>query len=188
MAELQIISDAGRDAGRRRLVNCRCACGTAFVARLDNVKAGRVKRCPDCRHLPEIDRPTLELQPQPEPTSTVLPTNATPPADYPLAVKTVEWYRQEIATKDEAIRKLDQQLSALTVLLAANGVQPGSFDQKSDAQQFRETVLTANTLRKEKKRLENELHALESVKAKLPVLSPMQSVMQRAASLRGQKQ
>jgi hypothetical protein len=181
VADIQIISDAGRDARRRRVVKCRCACGVEFVARLDNVKAGHTKRCPNCKggHLPEAIPAPPEFAPP------AAPATAAAPVEAPIEQEHNEaWYRAEIASATAALQTFDKQESDLMLLLTEEGVKPAQFDEKSAAQLYREIVQTATITRKEKKRLEGELRLLETLKAK-PTRDPMQSILDRAAKLRG---
>lgn len=176
---MEILKDAGRDVHRNRLVICRCDCGGEFIARHSHVKNGNVKRCHVCRG---IDAPAPPVAAVPAVAAPV-PANTLPEPE--LETRTVEWYRAEIAVKDEALRKLDLQISDLTVVLAAEGVKPAGFDGDSVAKTFRETVSTAAVMRREKKRLENDLVSLQSKKPE--TLSPLQSIHQKAAMLRGSK-
>jgi hypothetical protein len=91
----------------------------------------------------------------------------------------------EIAARDAAVQKLDEQIADLSRLLAKEGVLPVGLDGDSAAKLFREVVTTANVLRKEKQRLEKELRDLSGQKA--VTLNSAESVLARARNMRGAK-
>jgi hypothetical protein len=49
---MAILSEAGRNKHGQKLVRAECACGNTFIAREDNIKAGRSKHCENCRKKP----------------------------------------------------------------------------------------------------------------------------------------
>jgi hypothetical protein len=49
---MKILTEAGRNKHGQKLVRAECACGNTFIAREDNVKAGRTRHCENCRKKP----------------------------------------------------------------------------------------------------------------------------------------
>jgi hypothetical protein len=50
---MTILTEAvGKNKHGQKLVRVECACGNTFIAREDNVKSGRTKRCENCRKKP----------------------------------------------------------------------------------------------------------------------------------------
>jgi hypothetical protein len=185
MADIQITGE-GRDPKGRRLFHCLCPdCGQPFSARADNVRKGKTKRCTACRGAaPKVEAPAPPMPaPAPPITKPVIPTQATEPTPEP---RSAEWYRSEIASRAATLDTLMAQAGDLARLIESEGgVQPAGADSKSAAQLYRENVSTSAALRKEKRALETELYAIEGRKEKS--LTPIQSVMARAAALRGKR-
>lgn len=177
---LEIIQPAGRDAHKRKLVLCRCACGQEFQARQDRVKAGKVTRCPDCR-VAFSACPPLPTTPTPAPQQVCPPL---PTSGVPAEARTVDYYLGELAANAAALQKMDEELADLSRLLAKEGVMADAgMDGDTAAKKYREVVTTANFARKERKRLEKELRDLSG--QKVAPLNAAQSVMARARGLRG---
>jgi len=177
MADITITGE-GRAKGRR-IAHCLCPdCGAPFSARWDHVKCGKVKRCPACRGTaPRVEAPA----PAPPITEPVIHAQPTEPV-----AQTPEWYRAEIDWREKTLSTLMEQAGALARLIESEGgVQPSGMDGKSAAALYRENITTAAALRKDKRALEAELYAIEGRKEK--TLSPIQSVMQRAAALKGKR-
>lgn len=181
--EIQITGE-GRAKGRR-IAHCLCPdCGAPFAARWDHIKSGKVKRCPPCRGTaPRVEAPAPSA-PAPLPTQSA-PEAAKAEPNLPEPM-TPEWYKAEIASRAATLNTLMAQAGDLARLIESEGgVQPSNMDGKSAAALYRENVSTTAALRKEKRALEAELYAIEGRKEK--TLSPIQSVMQRAAALRGKR-
>ncbi len=47
-----LAEEVGKNKHGQKLVRAECACGNTFIAREDNVKSGRTKRCENCRKKP----------------------------------------------------------------------------------------------------------------------------------------
>ncbi len=173
---LVAISRAGRDAHKHVLVLCRCSCGREVTIRKD--KVAHQQTCGDCREVPVpalvAERPPLDCAPAPQ----LAPLEAAPE-------RTPIYLLGEIAARDAAVQKLDEQIADLSRLLAKEGVLPVGLDGDSAAKLFREVVTTANVLRKEKQRLEKELRDLSGQKA--VTLNSAESVLARARNMRGAK-
>lgn len=99
---MKILAEAGRNKHGQKLVRAECVCGNTFIAREDNIKAGRTKHCENCRKKPVKKTPP----------------KITPECASSFERGSVAWLDDQIKSKERAALAAEVRVKDLQAALA----------------------------------------------------------------------